>query len=95
MGHVIIKEFLMRIGIISLIHESNTFINTRTTLDHFRQESLVTGDDVVQRWGRTSHEIGGFLEGVQSAGSEPVPIMAAWAMPGAPLKLVRIKRCLT
>ena len=72
----------MRIGIISLIHESNTFINTPTTLDHFRQESLVTGDDVVQRWGRTSHEIGGFLEGIQSAGSEPVPIMAAWAMPG-------------
>ena len=71
----------MRIGIISWIHESNTFISRPTTLEDFRRESLCTGDEVVQRWGNTSHEIGGFLEGVQSAAAEPVPLLAAWAMP--------------
>ena len=71
----------MRIGIISLIHESNTFIRTPTTLEDFRRESLLTGDAVTERWAPAAHEIGGFLQGIQSAGAEAVPILAAWAMP--------------
>ena len=36
----------MRIGILSLIHESNTFAVTPTTLDLFRRDSLLTGEEV-------------------------------------------------
>lgn len=72
----------MRIGIISLIHESNTFISNPTTLDDFRRESLLTGSAIVDRWSSAAHEIGGFLEGVARAGAEAVPLLAAWAMPG-------------
>ena len=81
-GHFAIKKgFFMRIGIIALMHESNTFINNPTTLDDFRRESLLTGQAIVNRWASAPHEIGGFLAGVQSAGAEAVPIFAAWAMP--------------
>jgi microcystin degradation protein MlrC len=72
----------MRIGIIAMNHESNTFISTPTTLDDFRRESLLTGDAIVERWESAAHEIGGFLAGVRRAGAELVPILAAWAMPG-------------
>jgi microcystin degradation protein MlrC len=72
----------MRIGIISFIHESNTFISTPTTLEDFRRVALLSGDAVVEHWGNTPHEIGGFVEGVRRAGEEPVPIFSAWAMPG-------------
>lgn len=72
----------MRIGIISFIHESNTFISAPTTVDDFRRIALLTGDAVVDYWGEAHHEIGGFVEGVKHGGAEPVPIFSAWAMPG-------------
>ena len=39
----------MRIGIIALLQESNTFIGQPTTLAHFEQELLVTGEDDARR----------------------------------------------
>ena len=72
----------MRIGIISLLHESNTFIGQPTTLEDFRREALLTGESIVRQWQDSPHEIGGFLEGIRGAGAEPVPIFSAWAMPG-------------
>ncbi len=39
----------MRVGILSLIHESNTFAVTPTTIDLFRRDELMIGDEV--RWG--------------------------------------------
>ncbi|MAE66053.1 MAG: hypothetical protein CMJ18_17410 [Phycisphaeraceae bacterium] len=71
----------MRIGIISLMHESNTFISAPTTLEDFRRDALLTGDAVIEHWRPTVHEIGGFIEGIEAAGFEPVPIASAWAMP--------------
>ena len=75
----------MRIGIISLRHESNTFIGTPTTLEDFRRESLLTGDALVERWESAAHEVGGFLEGIRLAGHEAVPILAACAVPSGPV----------
>ena len=33
----------MRVGIISLLHESNTFISTPTTMDSFRRDGILYG----------------------------------------------------
>ena len=71
----------MRIGILALQHESNTFIRTPTTLDMFRQGGLVTGDAIAGQYEDAHHEIGGFYQGVREAGEELVPIFAAWALP--------------
>jgi microcystin degradation protein MlrC len=75
----------MRVGIIALQHESNTFIRGRTTLDDFRLKALLTGDDVRRRFERGHHEISGFIDGIAEAGMSIVPIFAASATPGGPV----------
>ena len=54
----------MRIGIIAFLQESNTFIGQPTTLAHFEQELLVTGEAVRQRLAGTHHEVAGMFEAV-------------------------------
>jgi len=71
----------MRIGIIGLQHESNTFIDAPTTIDLFRRETFVIGDAVIDHYADAHHEIGGFIQGLRQTGADIVPIFAAWAMP--------------
>lgn len=71
----------MRVGIIALIQESNTFISKQTDLALFQQELLVTGDDVRKAFAGTPHEVGGMLQALEENGVEAVPIFAARAMP--------------
>ena len=40
----------MRIGLIALQHESNTFLPTPTTLDDFRRGVLATGADLLRHY---------------------------------------------
>ena len=57
----------MRVGILSLIHESNTFVGTPTTLDLFRRDGLLRGESIRERFAQGNHEISGFLEGLAAA----------------------------
>lgn len=72
----------MRIGIIGLQHESNTFIPRPTTLDHFRQGALLTGEAVRDAYGASRHEVGGFLTTLAAENIEAVPLFLAIAVPG-------------
>jgi microcystin degradation protein MlrC len=74
-----------RIGIAGLLHESNTFVSGVTTRQDFIDTSLDVGDRVLDRWRGTHHEVGGFLDGAELEGLEPVPILVAVAIPGGPL----------
>ncbi|MCA9226075.1 MAG: M81 family metallopeptidase, partial [Planctomycetales bacterium] len=71
----------MRVGIIALLHESNTLIRQPTTRRHFEQDLLLTGAAIRDRLADTHHEIGGFFAGLDEAGVEAVPIFAARAVP--------------
>lgn len=71
----------MRVGIIALLQETNTFINEPTTLRHFEENLLVTGEAVRDRTADTQHELGGFFAGLAEAGLEAVPIFATRALP--------------
>src|SRR5437764_15322123 len=71
----------VRVGIIALLQESNTFIDGRTTLAHFEQDVLAEGEEVRCRFEGTHHEVGGFFQGLAEAGIEAVPIFAARALP--------------
>jgi microcystin degradation protein MlrC len=71
----------MRIGIIALLQESNTFVAQPTRWAHFEQELLVTGDAVRERLAGTHHEVGGMLHALDGEQAEAVPIFAARAMP--------------
>lgn len=73
----------MRIGIIALLQESNTFIAQPTTLQHFEQDMLVTGEGVRERLHGTQHEVGGMFHALEDLSVTPVPIFAARAFPFA------------
>jgi microcystin degradation protein MlrC len=71
----------VRVGIVALLQESNTFIDGRTTLEHFEQDVLCDGEEVRRRFEGTHHEVGGFFQGLDKAGIDAVPIFAARALP--------------
>lgn len=68
----------MRIGIVGLRHESNTFLSTPTDLRLWERSS---GDQVRERWGGTHNEMGGFLAGLEAEGATAVPVYSALATP--------------
>jgi microcystin degradation protein MlrC len=73
-----------RVGVVAFLHESNTFLEQLTTLDHFRQDLLVTGPTMQDRLATAHHEAGGFFAGLAAAGIEAVPLVAARALPSGP-----------
>ncbi len=75
----------MRIGIIAIQHESNTFVQSATTLDDFKHDALACGEDVRPIFEDALHEVGGFFTGLKHAQVEAVPIFAARAVPGGPV----------
>src|SRR5215831_5862216 len=72
---------MMRVGIIGLLQESNTFIPQRTQLEHFRNDVLAVGNEVKEVFAGTHHEISGFLSCLEHEHIEAVPIFAARAVP--------------
>ena len=73
---------MKRVGIIALLHESNTFLHQPTTIEHFTANLLVSGAAVLQAFQGTPHEVGGFLQALaEDPDTEPVGIFAARAMP--------------
>ncbi|HZK80486.1 MAG TPA: M81 family metallopeptidase, partial [Humisphaera sp.] len=72
----------MRVGIISLYHESNTFNPCPTTLDDFKAHRLLIGKAARNQDGWGNHEVAGFIKGLEAERIDAVPIFAAWATPG-------------
>jgi microcystin degradation protein MlrC len=71
----------MRVGIIGVCHESNTFIAKPTTLEDFRKTSLISGEEIRKQFVSTHHEIAGFFEGLAEANIDAVPIYFARTLP--------------
>ena len=71
----------MRVGVISLIHESNTFAVTPTTIEQFRRDSLLIGEAVREAFVGGHHQISGFFEGLKGNNVEAVPIFYASTPP--------------
>jgi microcystin degradation protein MlrC len=75
----------MRIGIIALLHESNTFVSQPTTLRQFHEDLYLEGEAIRQQLASSHHEIGGFFAGLErcSRGGDvvAVPLLATRATP--------------
>jgi microcystin degradation protein MlrC len=71
----------MRVGILGLQHESNTFLDQPTTWEHFEQGALLKGQAIRAEYGDAHHEIGGFFEGLDEEDIEAVGVFFAWALP--------------
>lgn len=72
----------MRVGVITIQNESNTFLTTPTVEADFRRVVLAKGEDVRSYYADAHHEMGGFFEGIARNNFTAVPIFAAWALPG-------------
>ncbi len=85
----------MRVGILALLHESNTFVTRPTTIDDFKREWLIEGYAIREQLADGHHEISGFFAGLDQSsprratlGQEPieaVPLFAARALPSGPI----------
>jgi microcystin degradation protein MlrC len=71
----------MRVGIVSLMHESNTFAAGPTPLAAFERDQLLTGPAIRERLADTHHEVGGFFEQLDADEIEASPVFAAWTLP--------------
>jgi microcystin degradation protein MlrC len=71
----------MRVGVVGLQHESNTFAPGATPLAAFERDTLHSGAAVRDRYAGTHHEVGGFFEQLAADGVEAVPVFAAWTLP--------------
>ena len=69
----------MRVGIVGLSHESNTFLPTLTERGGF---DVRIGEDVRARWAGTNHEVAGYVEGLERQGLTAFPVFVAVATPG-------------
>lgn len=70
----------MRVGLISIQHESITFMPEPTVLRNFQVDTLLRGREIVREYERSFHEVGGFLAGLNEARLEAVPIFMALAV---------------
>ncbi len=75
----------MRIAVASLQQESNTFAPVSCTIETFADDYLFDGPAVFGLRG-TSTEVGGFLDVLEAAASEVVPVLAAHAISGGPVR---------
>jgi microcystin degradation protein MlrC len=78
-----------RVGILALLHESNTFLAEPTMLNRFHEDLYVEGEAIRQRLEHSHHEIGGFFSGLASSTGtqdlEVIPLLAARATPSGPI----------
>jgi microcystin degradation protein MlrC len=72
----------LRIALLGIYHESNTFLDKPTTLSDFRKGHWLFGNDIIREYKDAYHEIGGMKEVLDQEGIELVPVMYAQATPG-------------
>src|SRR5947207_2294213 len=71
----------MRVGILGIQHESNTFMPRATTLEDFQRKTLLRGEEIREKFARGHHEISGYFEGLSREQIDAVPIFVAGATP--------------
>ena len=70
----------MRIGIVSLIHESNTFLCVPTTYNMFA-ENMYVGEELLAKFDGGHNEVSGFINILKSGGHDIAPIFYAMTTP--------------
>ncbi|MCG9127013.1 M81 family metallopeptidase [Candidatus Poribacteria bacterium] len=70
------------IAIGGIMHESNTFSSVQTGIDAFSQS---IGDNLIDEWKDTHHEMGGFIECMESQTYNMHPTLMASATPSGPV----------
>ena len=72
----------MRVALLGIVHESNTFVIEPTTLKKFEESRLFFDHDIILNYRNSFHELGGMIEVLEMNEIEIVPILYAEATPG-------------
>ena len=72
----------LRIALLGIYHESNTFLDKPTTLSDFEKGHWLFGNDIILEYKEAYHEIGGMIEVLDREGIKLLPVMYAEATPG-------------
>ncbi len=72
----------LRVALLGIYHESNTFIPKLTTIEDFKQGHWLTGPAVRKEYTAAYHEIGGMIEIMDEHEIALLPVMYAAATPG-------------
>lgn len=75
----------LKVALLGIYHESNTFSPIPSTLEDFRNAHWLTGTAIREEYQQAHHEIGGMFEVLDAAGIEVVPVVFAEATPGGAL----------
>ena len=76
---------MKRVGIAGFLHESNSYSPIPTPYQHFKDTNFTRGHGLLERWEGTHHQLGGYLEGAREYRFEPVPLLATYGVPSAPI----------
>jgi microcystin degradation protein MlrC len=71
-----------RVGIIGIMHESNTFSAKPTEFSDFERITLKVGKAFRDSFINGHHETTGMFQSIEAEGIEAVPLLMAWATPG-------------
>jgi microcystin degradation protein MlrC len=71
----------MRVAIVGIQHESNTFAAEPTTMPMFESGRTYAGADIRPNVINSNHEVAGFFEVLEASDVEPVPIYFALTLP--------------
>jgi len=71
----------MRIAILGICHETNTFSNVLTDYAQFEESGIDRGEDIVRRYGDSNFHIAGYLEAARDLGFQAVPLTFAQTGP--------------
>ena len=71
-----------RVGVASIIQETNTFSANRTTMQDFEIQGIWVGAEVETKSHGMNIEVAGSLEQLRTHGFEAIPLIRAWAMSG-------------
>lgn len=73
----------LKVAVMGITHESNTFVKAHTELRQFREEGhWMMGEALLDEYRGAFHELGGMIEVLEEEGIEIVPVMYAEATPG-------------
>jgi microcystin degradation protein MlrC len=72
----------IRIALFGIYHESNTFIDKPTTIEDFKNGHWVKGNEIIDEYRDSYHEIGGMIEELEKHNVDIVPVSFAEATPG-------------
>ncbi len=75
----------LRVAVLGLHHESNTFAPVPATLDRFLAGGFFEGEEIVQNYGTSQATLGGFLELREHQDIELVPLVHADLNPMGPI----------